>query len=330
MKNDGFVKTIKVLKDTNENLVIGENKNIVLEGNEKTITSLDYIKPVLTVEGKATFKNINLLGECKSKIPSIDIKRLAKLDIENVLVNRKSNEEFSTETISVNGILNVKSSKVYNERTIAIYVYSSEDIEVTILGSSEIYSKEDYAIFNSGKGKVTIQGGEFKTDGRTIICNQKDGYLTINSGVIKSDQGRAIENAGKLIISGTAELSTGDSQTIYNINTGVVVITGGNIKSTAAITIDNKEGGQLTISGGTVLSEAGNAICNQGILNINQGANILANSDNYATIYNLDPGTIEVNGGIVQNTANNYDIYNNGGKVEDKNEIIVKNNWKNQ
>ena len=327
VKNDGYEKTIKVLKSTRENLSIEENKNIILECNDCTITSLDYMAPAITVAGKLIVKNANVVGECKSKVPSINISRSGQLSLESSNVNRKSNAEFANETISVNGILNVNSGRIVNERSSTIYLYSGDNVEANISGDAEIYSKQDSAIINSSKAKITIQGGKFECGGANILVNQNDAIMTINGGSINTEINRAIDNSGTLNIGGTADISSLDKQTIYNQNTGIIVVTGGMIKSQSAITIANKQNGQITISGGIISSETGNAINNEGNLTINQGANIISNGESSPTIYNQNSGNIVVNGGIVQNKSSNYDIYNNQGHIKDDSKIISKHNW---
>ena len=60
---------------------------------------------------------------------------------------------------------------------------------------------------------------------------------------------------------------------------------------------------------------------------ISDGSNISSNGEQSPTVYNNKDGEVVILGGMIFNSATNYDVYNNGGNVKDENSIVNKKNW---
>ena len=104
-------------------------------------------------------------------------------------------------------------------------------------------------------------------------------------------------------------------------------IAGGMVFTKTATTIINQNNAFIEVTGGKISSETGNAINNSGKLKISDGSNISSNGEQSPTVYNNKDGEVVILGGMIFNSATNYDVYNNGGNVKDENSIVNKKNW---
>lgn len=327
--SDGESETIiEILNDVNENIEIYENKKIVLELNNHKIINENKLKSTIIVKGSLEIKNGDISGEFSSPVPTIYVEENAYINLTNTNVNRVSEERYGKETIGIHGKLDIDSGKIISENSNCIYTYAERFTEINISGTAEITSVNHPAIYNRSQVKINILGGFIYSESSDSINNQYDGQIKISGGKIESKTGRPINNYGTIIVSENAEIISENQATIYNQSSAQLNILGGVISSQTAIAIINQNNANITISGGRVISQSGNAINNSGKLEISDDANIIANGDNSPTIYNNQNGEIKILGGTVLNSSTNYDVYNNGGKVEDKNNLINKKNWK--
>jgi len=163
---------------------------------------------------------------------------------------------------------------------------------------------------------VSISGGTVSAEINsfaTAVWNL-DGTMTISGGKVSAANGVAVENGGKLTVSGTAEV-TSDSRAAIS-NSDSLEITGGTVKSGACTcysgggyqlgTVQNSGNGTVVVNGGTVENTyVGSAASVRAIYNrkgtviINDGT---VSATKGAAVYNTEEGTVIVNGGTVSAT----------------------------
>lgn len=323
----GTDNKIELLKNTNENIIVPENKNIALELNNNKIKNEDKTKSTITVKGILTINNGEISGDMSAVVPAIFIEANAKLKSSNTNITRESANEYAKETISVHGNLDIDSGKATNNNSNTIYTYTERYAEVNISGTAEILSVDHPAIFNRNEVKITISGGKIYSENNDSINNQSGGQMIVSGGSVTSKTGRPVNNYGILEVSDSAKISSTNQPTIYNQSGSNLKVSGGEIFSETAITIMNQNNAVLEITGGKISSKTGNAINNSGTLKISDNSNITSNGEQTPTIYNNKDGNVEILGGTIFNSSTNYDVYNNDGSVKDENGIVNKKNW---
>jgi len=258
--------------------------------------------------------------------------------------------------INISGTAKITSANESLNRG-TIYLHSegpsTDDCCLEITGGTidNTAAGEKNIIYNYSPGEVKISGGtvELKGAGGVAINNANTGKITINGGTVamNATTGTAINNQS----TGTINISNGSvtskQGTINNKSTGTINISGGTVEGTgtsASTVISNKDNGAINISGGTVKATKGKAIENflKGKITISGTAKVTsAHVDvDFGTIYLSNPGTItncflEINGGIVENTATTGNaIYNfstgevkiSGGMILAKEGYAISNN----
>ena len=325
-------ETITILNDFDLNygqVVIGENKDVVLNLNGKTITNSK-----VKIENKGNLEIIDTIGNGEIISTSTQIG----------IVN------------SEHGNLKINNANISNNSFIADIecygIYSTSDGIIEILGGNLVNkaienSQGSYGIYNNN-GTVKINGGiinSSNTGERASnygIYNESEGKVEVSTGSINSttefSSGYGISNKGILKITGgdinTKKLQySSHAYQDYGIsNKGTLQILGGNI------TCDSKWGcytiynaGTLEMSGGKIFGKTyrGKAY---GIYNSNNGIitngviDAVGTSDyNAYGIYNLNTGIITLgtkDDGIVNTDTptitgkaaeDGYGIYNVSG-----------------
>ena len=318
---------IEILKNIDENIVIPENKNISLELNNNKIKNQDKTKTTITVKGNLTINNGEITSEMMALVTTILIENNAKLKLSNTNISRESAIEYAKETIGVHGKLDIDSGKISSDNSNSIYTYTERYVEVNISGTVEITSVDHPAISNRNQVKINISGGSIYSENNDSVNNQFGGQIIATGGKISSKNGKPVNNYGTFEINGNAEISSINQPTIYNQSGSSLKIAGGMVFTKTATTIITQNNAFIEVTGGKISSETGNAINNSGKLKISDGSNISSNGEQSPTVYNNKDGEVVILGGMIFNSATNYDVYNNGGNVKDENSIVNKKNW---
>ena len=326
--NDNTETTVTLLTNISENVEINENKNIILDLDNYTITNSKGT-PIITSSGKLAIKDGSITGTYTDKVSTICVNANSELNLSNSIIDRNSEDTYSWETIELYGDLNIDSGKINNANSNAICTYADYDTNIEISGTAEISSVSSLAISNHAE-------------------------MTITGGKITSTNGNAINNYGTLKISGTAQISSASTNyvAIANQNGATMTITGGTITSTNSgvlnnygtvnisgtaqissastnyIAITNQNGATMTITGGTINAPDTNAISNNGELEIGETAKL--SSTNLPTISNGSEGTVTITGGTITSTngnaINNYGTVTiTGGTISSTNKVAIFN-----
>lgn len=264
--------TIQLLEDVTENITIEENKNIILDLNEKTITNLDETNPTITLNGKLTTKNGKISSTCTAKIPTISILNSGTLELYDTNIERNSNNDFNFPTISLRGNIIINSGNIISLNSHSICGYSNAtNSEITVNGG-KISSAATSASTINVYGKIKVTGGEVYSKSHRAVYINENAYMNMLGGEINSISNQAIYNKGTV-----------------NINNGTV-------KATKHIAIENVK--TLNIENGTIYGNINyyGAITNYGNVIMKNGK--VQNTGGGPAIYN-NGGTVNRTGGSV-------------------------------
>lgn len=275
VSTDNTQTTIVVLKDISENVSVSENRNIVIDLNNKTLKNTEE-KPVITLDGNSnlTINKGNVIGNnYKAEVATILVKANTTLNLSNTNVQRTSTSS-EWEAIELHGNLNVDSGEIKNSNSNCICTYDSKSqvqlVNVTIIGETYLplsFSNATTFTIEGGviqspsnalqsMGKGTIKATRIVSSG--VLANR--GELYLEDVYIKTSINNAIYNVegAKLEINGESEIigEKPDYPTIYNL--GELTINGGTITHTQedCYAVYNK-GGTVNINGGTISSKYG-------------------------------------------------------------------------
>ena len=322
---------VQIVADIANSSAVIENKNIVIDLNGYTITS---ILPEPTIRAKS------------GKTVIVD----NKYNIEEYITDSELAHKYSAKADS-NG-------KVYNEKYVAIQVGNKATVSLgeiegkegavvevegglegvsNLNGTFNMYSgkilvksttgiSHTYGIYNKREGKVVMEGGEIAlaTSIPNIylygIYNYSAGDITISDGIITgtntnyyNSDSYGIYNYGK----GTIRLTEGtinmtsmvDVYGIYNDGVGNVEVEEVTIDLTNTTDkcpygIYNNGLGSVNIKGGDITAKGSSSRNVYGIYNngegiVSSGANITLTGSHTCAIYNANSGNIEVTNGII-------------------------------
>lgn len=269
-------KTVILLKDVTEDVVIPSDKTVTLNLNGKKLTNVS--SDTITVANGA---NLTITGE-----GTVDNVTHGKADIYNngtVILNggnytRSQEAENTTETSGGNSYYNILN---HGDMTIggAVKVLSSGHFSSLVANGYYSYSstnpREGYVSgTNQKKPNLTIKDGSF-SGGINTIKNDDNATLTINGGTFTNYTQAAFQNHGTATV--TAGSFTANSEYAIdncgcdaNFDPGKLEISGGTFNGTlyvhsahSNVTISagyfdgsiSKTGGTLTITGGYFTSD---------------------------------------------------------------------------
>lgn len=161
------------------------------------------------------------------------------------------------------------------------------------------------AITNSSNGKITIKGENSNI--KSIANSNVNGTIELLDGIVNCNSGAAIDNYGKVIISGGDITGTDRSSTsaIYNRANGEITISGEDIKITGSgYGIANY--GTVTVESGIIKGNAASGIYNEKNLTLGVKDGII---NSYPLVYG------KVNGVYNSGTFNFYDGILDGGET---------------
>ena len=163
---------------------------------------------------------------------------------------------------------------------------------------------------------VAIFSGGTITSAQTAypaVVNQPDATLTINSGTITNTGSQALYNYGSTTINGGTLRSTNSVyETTTNLEDATLTMNGGSIIG-AKTGIFNDVDATVILQGGSITSPSYFLVENDGTLLIHDGLNINTTSS-YPLIMNTSTGVLNIDGGIIKNSASTI-IQNNGGSA---------------
>ena len=338
---------VVLVRDTLETVAISNNKKIVLNLNNNTLSNNTnaYIINVnsgsnLTVTGSGTIKfngvaiynygMTTITGEVIISATSHAIynEEGATLEVSETANISNKNNLGNYATIYNLGKATITGGMITSADTRAIVNREGATLEVS--GTANISSTANESVAINNYGTATIKGGAI--EGKYGINNVSSmltvtggmitgttngiynkGTTTVTGGTITGTNSSAIHNEGALEVSGTANISTPSDINFAAINNyGTATIKGGAIEGKYGI---NNVSSMLTVTGGTITGTNSSAIHNnKGTANITGGTITGTNS---GAIVNTEGATLEVSGTAnISSTSpsdKNYPAINNYG-----------------
>ena len=253
------------------------NKGTFTKAGNSTISNTATDKYVIINSGTATFS----AGNVTAKYRAINNQSTGNVVVSGATISADNNTIYNVGTSNTTSspAVKVSSGKVSSSGSNTIYsenglvyltggsieqtgsntvVYFKGTANVTVAGATVESKGTGYGIRNAGTGTLTISSGTVITaDANTIENTDEIGTVTISGGTIKSNNTSnshvAIANriAGTLNISGSPTITSAKGDTIQNLSTGTIKMTGGTVTSlsNAGISIGN---GSVTVTGGTI------------------------------------------------------------------------------
>ncbi|GBU26694.1 hypothetical protein R84B8_00204 [Treponema sp. R8-4-B8] len=229
------------------------------------------------------------------------------------------------DAVSINSVADIE-----NTTTTGVAVYHNSTGTLHITGGTVANISNNAtarAIYNASTGAVNISGGEVKADTGSAVYNASTGKITVSgtakvtsanvsttaatSGTISIQSANTAIDPRLVIEGGTVEnTATGSNgRAVFNNSTGAVNISGGTVQGNTGNAIYYTSTGAVNISGGEVKAGTGIAVyvSGAGKITVSETAKVTsANAaNNTGTIYLASSCILEINGGTVENTANN-------------------------
>ena len=314
---------IIVTKDITKtsSITIDKSKNIVLDLNEKTITTEEKVD-LFTVNGTMNMRN----GEITSNGTAITVGNTGNVEVSNTRVIS------NISAICTNGKL-VVNERTEIEGTWGIGCHMSNNAMTIINGGTIRGNTNDgIALNKSYSTKLLVNGG--------VIIGNRNGIYLEGEGTIHIHQTEkpiyisslaktwnpAIRNASTGTININAHEANQCTSNPEDTTSGLCVYAEGDKKpnsNTGNGALDNRGDGTVNINGGTFygLHQGINNHAN-GIINI---SNISVFSS-WTAILNNQTGTINICNGKIDSNAN-YDLYNNptGGTINYSTNVTFQN-----
>ncbi|MBP3635347.1 MAG: InlB B-repeat-containing protein [Bacilli bacterium] len=291
--------TITMLRDasniqSNESIIIPNDKDIILDLNGKTITVSNELYLVNNGKLTITDSNGNNTGIITSKLSKL-IENNGELTIENTKLNSDSNI-----IIDNKNILNLNDSILTSGSNI---VYNYTDSNLYINGST--LTSTSTSLYNEEGAYVKIDGSSTNVQGRDSVAIDNNGDLVIDDGTVDGKTGNLavkVGQTGTFTLNGGTIISSSKYEYASVTNYGISIINNGNIASGKIYNYND-----LTINGGTV-----SGVTNEKNFVMNGGT--LSNYSPYAKpLTNSNAGTSTIIGGeITGDTYDGYTVKNDG------------------
>ncbi len=317
-------QTITILKNIDEAVEITEDKKIILEVGEYTISSNIKETPTIINRGTLNINNGTITSEITFAINNFGTTNIVNSTIKgknnSIITRPNSSMTISGDNTHIGGEDEL-SEKGTGYPTIYVHKNATLDIKdgnVTSINSNAIYSDKDSI--------VTISDGTFTSE--TDLAITIYGNTTISGGTITSPVNAIdIKKDAEVTISGeTTTIKTNDTQkyeTIYIYEGGNLTINNGNISGKNKAAIYVAKNSTLNITGGNITSETTRAITSFGTATIsggtiagatntivvNENSNVTISGENtqiggkdissYPTIYVYDGGELNIENGAI-------------------------------
>lgn len=325
LDNSATVNTVDLLKNTNENLEIASNQNIILNLNNNNVTCDDNKTALIVNNGNLAINNGSINCDGNAIINGSESNNAISLGLNGVdvtstngaalqnygTVNQDGGSLSTSSSGSIgvinyaNGVYTLLNGNIFSKNTNAL-----KNIGTFNMNDGSLYNSTTRAIpalINDG-GTIKLNGGKvyINTDNNSFIIYNISGTLNIDGVSLSSDTGSVIKNeSGALLNVISGNLSSTKHAVIYNY--GNTVQTGGYISSDTN-GIYNFSNGVYRLSNGNIVSSSLYAVSNIGDFEM-LGGNI-SNSTNYAF---LNKGTATFRGGSITTTGTDALIYNMSG-----------------
>lgn len=201
--DDNEETEVLLLKDTEENVVVPKNKNIILNLGNHTVTALNQSSPAFTVNGTVTLKDGSIYNEGNFAIST------GNTGETTLRGECKIDSKYSMATIYNSGKTLIESNT-----------------EILNTGTG-------YVVLNQNGGNINMTGGVLKKDSskKVTVYNLSSSEMIVSGGRIQNSAYAALENYGTFTIDGTAYLcnATNGYAVIYNRPNAILNLYGGTV-----------------------------------------------------------------------------------------------------
>ena len=222
-------KTIQLLNNTTENVMIGANKQITLDLNGHTLNGG-------TVKGKPALKVYN----ASVTVQDSSVAQTGTIMREDTAENSSISSHYAIDVQGKNGYLLFKSGTVKNNSGAG----GTKGASLVRVGDDSVEAQPT----------MTIAGGTFTQD-NFIAIKVDYGTLNVEGGTINSKNSYAIENWKNAAIKDNAVINGNVSSWTYGGRGSNLTISGGTVNGDVeSVTYDGAEGeaAKVAINGGTV------------------------------------------------------------------------------
>ena len=353
---DEEARTVKLLRDTEESVLVEDVQNITIDLNGKTVTGSKTGTKAYAVKNYGILEIIDTTEEKNGKIQESArgktgygiYNRDGQLTIRSGMIVTDTDVESgntyaiynqSEEPLIIAGGTTTAEARGISSSSYGIYNLSGKEIQViggTVLGNAGAESSKGYGIYNATDGNINVSGGRVK--GSTSLAsavsygiyNAVSENVTISGGVVevKSDRGVAYgvyNEQGKVTqTGGTVDIVASTGYGFYN-KKGTIDIKGGTIELNGSTMygVYNETAGTANVLEGEInlLGTSTYGIYNKGNINVT-GGNIVSKTENSGYgIYNTS--VIDSNISNVTISKTDYGIYNAQGNLAVKNVNIT-------
>ena len=349
-------RTVKLLRDTEESVLVEDVQNITIDLNGKTVTgSKTGIKAyavknygILEIIDTTEEKNGKIQESARGKTGYGIYNRDGQLTIRSGMIVTDTDIESgntyaiynqSEEPLIIAGGTTTAEARGISSSSYGIYNLSGKEIQViggTVLGNAGAESSKGYGIYNATDGNINVSGGKVK--GSTSLAsavsygiyNAVSENVAISGGVVevKSNSGVAYgvyNEQGKVTqAGGTVDIAASTGYGFYN-KKGTIDIKGGTIELNGLTMygVYNETAGTANVLEGEInlLGTSAYGIYNRGNINITGGNIVSKTEDSGYGIYNIS--VIDSNISNVTISETDYGIYNSQGNLTVKNVNIT-------
>ena len=349
-------RTVKLLRDTEESVLVDDVQNITIDLNGKTVTgSKTGIKAyavknygILEIIDTTEEKNGKIQESARGKTGYGIYNRDGQLTIRSGMIVTDTDIESgntyaiynqSEDPLIIAGGTTMAEARGISSSSYGIYNLSGKEIQViggTVLGNAGAESSKGYGIYNATDGNINVSGGKVK--GSTSLAsavsygiyNAVSENVAISGGVVevKSDRGVAYgvyNEQGKVTqTGGTVDIAASTGYGFYN-KKGTIDIKGGTIELNGSTMygVYNETAGTANVLEGEInlLGTSAYGIYNRGNINITGGNIVSKTEDSGYGIYNTS--VIDSNISNVTISKTDYGIYNSQGNLTVKNVNIT-------
>ena len=352
-------RTVKLLRDTEESVLVDDVQNITIDLNGKTVTgSKTGIKAyavknygILEIIDTTEEKNGKIQESARGKTGYGIYNKDGQLTIRSGMIVTDTDIESgntyaiynqSEAPLIIAGGTTMAEARGISSSSYGIYNLSGKEIQViggTVLGNAGAESSKGYGIYNATDGNINVSGGKVK--GSTSLAsavsygiyNAVSENVAISGGVVevKSNSGVAYgvyNEQGKVTqTGGTVDIAASTGYGFYN-KKGTIDIKGGTIELNGLTMygvygVYNETAGTANVLEGEInlLGTSAYGIYNRGNINITGGNIVSKTEDSGYGIYNTS--VIDSNISNVTISKTDYGIYNSQGNLTVKNVNIT-------
>ena len=304
MANVTSGNTIKPLNNITETVssTVTASKTVTFNLNGKTVTlnsSSLTNNGKLTITGTGTLtgtsgytiRNIGTLtktgassikNEGTSQTTVIVNEGTATISAGTINGSYKGIETKGTGTLTISGAtVTTKNYAVYSQGTA-----NTTTAPAVKIVSGTIESTAAVSVYNNAAGLIYATGGTIKQQGsNSVIANNSTGTIQLSGATVEKSSG------------------TGGYAAIYNISTGTIKVTSGNINNSVSRAIYNKGAGTINVTGGTISGIVGIHDV-EGSISVTSGT---INATNGAGV-RVGTGTATISGSSTKITGTTYGV----------------------